>query len=150
MRHLCSQIAREEGLFVPLSFIPPACYSAQWNTKVCAISPHDSTGTTCLLWGQIVQTSPFLNDLLTKYTLQVLHVDPGSGAYSSSKLLGIGYVIQGCNNLVSPTSRPVSITHVCLQDSAQEVIVCAQEGIPESHNTPEPVKVKGHLPSLSK
>eukprot|EP00983_Pelagomonas_calceolata_P058063 1145346-Pelagomonas_calceolata.AAC.7 len=43
-------------------------------------------------------------DTILTNTLQVVHVNLGSGMYSSSKLLSMRHVIQGCQNLVSPTA----------------------------------------------
>eukprot|EP00983_Pelagomonas_calceolata_P051245 1142326-Pelagomonas_calceolata.AAC.1 len=74
------------------------------GTPKYVVRPHDSTGSMNSLWGQIVQTSPIMDNLLTKNTLKVIHVKFGSGAYSS-KLLSMRYFIQGCQNLASQTAR---------------------------------------------
>eukprot|EP00983_Pelagomonas_calceolata_P010859 350949-Pelagomonas_calceolata.AAC.1 len=68
------------------------------------VRPHDSTGSMGLLWRQTVQTPPIMDNMLTKNTLQVVHVNLGSGTYSSSRLLRMRHVIQGCQNLASPTA----------------------------------------------
>eukprot|EP00983_Pelagomonas_calceolata_P040045 1137441-Pelagomonas_calceolata.AAC.2 len=40
-----------------------------------------------------------MDDVLTKNTLQVVHVYLGSGAYSCSKPLSIRHAVYGCQNL---------------------------------------------------
>eukprot|EP00983_Pelagomonas_calceolata_P046486 1140200-Pelagomonas_calceolata.AAC.2 len=61
-----------------------------------------------LLWVQIVQTSPSMDYLLTKNTLQVVHVNPGFGAYGCSKFLGDRHVIKGCQKLVRQAALLIS------------------------------------------
>eukprot|EP00983_Pelagomonas_calceolata_P024741 778842-Pelagomonas_calceolata.AAC.1 len=56
-----------------------------------------------------------MDNMLTKNTLEVVRVNLGSGTYSSSKLLSLRHVIQGCQNL--------------------EGIVCTEKRVPESHDT---------------
>eukprot|EP00983_Pelagomonas_calceolata_P007617 247370-Pelagomonas_calceolata.AAC.1 len=92
-----------------------AWYRAQWYAKVCVVCPHDPTGSMGLLWGQIVQTSPIMGNLLTENTLQVIHVNLGSGMYSSSKLLSTA----GAWHEVEDTLGPQDSATVMLRNSGQ-------------------------------
>eukprot|EP00983_Pelagomonas_calceolata_P133771 1161995-Pelagomonas_calceolata.AAC.1 len=96
-----------------------------------------------LLWGQIVKTPPSMDDLLPKNNLQVVHIDPGSGAYGCSKLFKAVRTWQAQLPFFSASRRSAC-------NSAQEGIACAEERVPVSQpcSTLGPVKVKRHLTFL--
>jgi hypothetical protein len=54
---------RQYRLVNPISFIPPARNNPQRYTRMCAMSPHNSTGMVSLVWFLIVKLSPAPNDM---------------------------------------------------------------------------------------
>eukprot|EP00983_Pelagomonas_calceolata_P070778 1150927-Pelagomonas_calceolata.AAC.7 len=68
------------SILIYQEYLVIAWYRAQWFDEARAVCPHDLTGNMSLLWGQIVQFFPSMGDMLVKNTLQVVHVDLGSGA----------------------------------------------------------------------